>query len=123
MGSDDEGRDVLISLDGMRSHLPLLALTTTLIACSSDPSPLTDAGFVVGDASEGGLVAVTTLGPVRGAVEEGIPHFFGLPLQRRPRREPLHGALVIHPARRTAVGARRDRDPPGAPLRPLPTPW
>lgn len=84
MGSDDGGRDVLISLDGMRSHLPLLALTTTLIACSSDPSPLTDAGFVVGDASEGGLVAVTTLGPVRGAVEEGIPHFFGLPYAAPP---------------------------------------
>ena len=50
-----------------------------------------DAGSA--DASAGGLVVVTTLGPVRGAVRDDVAHFYGIPFAAPP------------------VGARRWRAP------------
>jgi para-nitrobenzyl esterase len=81
-------------LEGMSplARLSLIAaLPMLLAACSSDPPANVDAGTA--DASAGGLVVVTTLGPVRGAVRDDVAHFYGIPFAAPP------------------VGARRWRAP------------
>ena len=70
-----------------------------LAACSSDPTPAADAGAAdVQTASDGATdaappdagpaadrpVVMTTRGPVRGVIDDGVAHYYGIPYAAPP---------------------------------------